>query len=74
MFLNGIGKINIQLLIGVLMAIVNIPLSVWISRSLGIGPAGIIIATLICNVITLIVLVTQVRKLCSNDATGVWNK
>lgn len=47
-FINGTGKVKIQLIIGIIGAIVNIPLSIFFAKTLGIGATGVIIATIIC--------------------------
>ena len=42
MFLNGIGKIKIQIYVAIFIALINIPLSVFLAKYLGFGLAGII--------------------------------
>lgn len=54
-YINGTGKVNIQLALGVLGAIVNIPLSIFFARNLELGTAGVILATLTTGLIGLIV-------------------
>ncbi|MBE2943852.1 hypothetical protein HPK10_11505 [Anoxybacillus flavithermus] len=48
--LNGINEINGQLLTVGLGAIVNIPLSIYISKNLGYGTVGVVIGTILCLV------------------------
>lgn len=46
-FLNGIGKINIQVYLSVSAAVINIPISVYFAKHLGIGSAGVILGTIV---------------------------
>lgn len=43
---NGIGKIRISLIISIFCAIINIPLSVYLARHMGVS--GVILGTIIC--------------------------
>ncbi|MGK0701211.1 hypothetical protein ACR3I8_17565 [Priestia flexa] len=47
-FLNGINKINGQLITVGLGAIFNIPLSIYFAKHLGFGAIGVVMATIIC--------------------------
>lgn len=62
MYLNGVGAINLQLKVGVFCSIINIPLSVILAKYLGMGISGVILATLVCNLITLCFLPFQYFK------------
>lgn len=44
-FLNGIGKIRLQLCSAVLAMLMNIPLAIYFTRYLGLGVEGVILAT-----------------------------
>ncbi len=46
-FLNGIGKIDAQVYLSVIAAAINIPISVYFTRHLGIGSAGVILGTIV---------------------------
>ncbi|MBJ2174281.1 oligosaccharide flippase family protein [Aureibaculum sp. A20] len=46
-FLNGIGKIKIQLIVSISAAIINIPLSIIFVKYFDLGNSGIILATVI---------------------------
>lgn len=47
-YLNGIGKINLLVTICILISILNIPLSIFNIKALGLGSAGVIMASIIC--------------------------
>ena len=46
-FLNGTGYLNLSLIISFLAAILNIPLSIYFSKDLQLGNAGIILGTIV---------------------------
>jgi O-antigen/teichoic acid export membrane protein len=71
-FLNGVGKIKLQLYSGAFGAIINIPLSIFLGKHLGIY--GVILSTTFLAVISAIWSPIQYLKLMNNRATGIWNK
>ena len=73
-FINGIGKIKLQLVTSIISMIINIPLSIFIGKYLGWGPTGVILATCFCLFYTVILSPIQYYKLINNKARGIWNK
>jgi O-antigen/teichoic acid export membrane protein len=71
-FLNGVGKIKLQLYSGAFAAIVNIPLSIFLGKNLGIH--GVILSTAFLAAVSAIWSPIQYMKLINNKATGIWNK
>jgi len=71
-FLNGVGKIKLQLYSGSFGALVNIPLSIFLGRQLGIY--GVVLSTTLLSGISAIWSPIQYAKLIRNKATGIWNK
>lgn len=47
-FLNGISKIRLQLILFIVGAIINIPLSILFVTKFNLGTSGVILATIIC--------------------------
>jgi len=70
-FLNGIGKLKIQLLLYLTVIITNVPLCVVLGRLWGIE--GVIIANLLAFVFMNIVLWIQTNKILQQKAFGIWN-
>lgn len=62
-FINGSGKINIQLIVYIFAGILNIPLSIFIGVKCGVGPAGIRIATAILVFIMVLLLGFNLKKI-----------
>ncbi|MCE5177833.1 MAG: MATE family efflux transporter [Porphyromonadaceae bacterium] len=73
-FLNGSGKIKIQLYISFLQCVTNIPLAVFLSKVLDWGIVGVIMATNINLILSAIILPIQTRKIFNQKAYGIWNK
>lgn len=73
-FINGIGKIQLQLIISVIVTIVNIPLSVYLGKYMGLGSTGVILASALCLSAPMVVFPIQFLKLINRTAEGVWNK
>ena len=44
-FINGVGKIRLQLITASISIIINIPLSILFVRTFGMGIEGIVLAT-----------------------------
>lgn len=73
-FLNGTGKIKIQLYISVIQMITNIPLAIFLAKFLNLGTVGIIMATNINLMLSAIILPLQTNKITNQQANGIWNK
>lgn len=73
-FINGVGKIQIQLLVGLVAIIVNIPLSYFFAKNLDLGAAGVILATIISIAYGPILAPIQFKKIIKGTATGLWNR
>jgi O-antigen/teichoic acid export membrane protein len=69
--LNGIGKIRIQLILVLLSALINIPLSFYLGKLLGL--AGIISANTILFIIMGVVFFIQCEKILKGKAVKIWN-
>jgi O-antigen/teichoic acid export membrane protein len=72
MFINGAGKIRLQLYMAILSMIVTIPLSVLLSKIF--GPAGVTIAMVCSTLPNAILWRIQSNKLLNGTATKIWNK
>ncbi|WP_100208506.1 lipopolysaccharide biosynthesis protein [Flavobacterium frigoris] len=70
-FLNGIGKIKLQLFIGIFSALLNIPLAIFLGKEIGLN--GIFIANIIVSLLGAFIYPIQYKKLIFNGAKGIWN-
>lgn len=71
-FLNGVGKIKLQLYSGTFGALINIPLSIMLGKHFGIY--GVLLSTVILGTVSAVWSPIQYKKLINNKATGIWNK
>lgn len=71
-FINGVGKIKMQLYLAVGGSIINIPLAIYLGRELGIY--GVVLSTTIISIVTAVVTPIQYKKIINNTATGIWAK
>ncbi|MCX6236008.1 MAG: hypothetical protein NTY07_00395 [Bacteroidia bacterium] len=70
-FLFGIGKLRLQLLNMVFVALFFIPVAIWMTKTLGIY--GIVIALCLTNLSAAILNPIQFKKILSKKASGIWN-
>ena len=73
-FLNGVGKIKIQMYVSIVVGIINIPLSIVLAKYTGLGLSGVIFATALCLTIPLVFHSIQYNKIINNTARGIWNR
>ena len=73
-FINGVGKIKLQLCQTVLMSLLNIPISIFFASYCGFGPSGIIFGTIICLIPGVFFSTIQSNKIINQRADGIWFK
>lgn len=71
-FLNGIGKIRLQLYLVVGSALINIPMAIFFGKRLGL--AGITLSNTFLFLIMGLILFYQTRKILTGTAKGIFNK
>jgi O-antigen/teichoic acid export membrane protein len=70
-FLNGVGKLKLQLYSGIIGALINIPLAIWLGKTMGV--TGVVLASLILAAGNALWSPIQYKKIMNNTATGIWN-
>ncbi len=73
-FINGTGKITLQLYVCVAVAILNIPVSIFFASTLGLGTAGVILGSCVTYLPGAIIAPIQYRKIITGKDTGIWGK
>jgi O-antigen/teichoic acid export membrane protein len=73
-YINGVGKISLLLRINIVVGLGNIPLSIFLARNMGMGPEGVIIATLFCMLLGSMFAPIQTWLLVNGKAKGIWNR
>lgn len=70
--INGIGKINLQLFLYVMFAIIYLPITIFYANLYGL--AGLITINIVIHVILAIISRVQLYKIINKTSTGLWNK
>ena len=73
-FINGVGKIKLQMYSTIISSIVFIILALVLIGHYEVGVIGIVIASIISNFYGLILAPIQYVKIINNNAHGVWAK
>ncbi len=73
-FINGVGKVGLQIYTALFSIIFNIPLSILFAKYLNMGVPGVLIATMVSTCLSLILRPLQYYKIINNKATGIWNR
>ncbi|MDO3628845.1 lipopolysaccharide biosynthesis protein [Mucilaginibacter sp. BT774] len=71
-FLNGIGKIRMQVYLYAICTLINIPTGILLGKYMGIP--GVTYSNVIIFVFMGIVLFIQSKKILNSEAKGIWNK
>jgi len=73
-FINGVGKIKLQMYYGIIAMIINIPISIFFAKNLNMGSAGVILGTCASLIIGSFFAPLQSFKIIKGNANGIWNK
>ncbi len=71
-FLNGIGKVKLQLILVSISALINIPIAIFLGKHFGL--VGITLTSTLIFAIMGGFFSIQTHKLLNNTATGIWSK
>ncbi len=71
-FLNGVGKIKLQLCLGISGAIINVPLAIILGRLMGIS--GVLLANVLLGLLSAWIYPLQYKKIITKKASGIWDK
>jgi O-antigen/teichoic acid export membrane protein len=74
MFINGVGKIKVQMYSLLLGAILFIPISFFLIKYLHWGIESVVIASIVSNFYSPFIAPIQYYKVINNNANGIWNK
>lgn len=73
-FVNGTGKVHLQLLYTVITALINIPLAIYLAKTPGVGISGVMLATIICFLPGFIMTPIQYSKIMNGTAKNIWSR
>lgn len=73
-FINGSGKITLQYYLAIFLAVLNIPLSIFLADNMGMGSAGVILGTCITLFPGVIINPYQAYLIINKKDKGIWSK
>jgi O-antigen/teichoic acid export membrane protein len=73
-FLNGVGKIQLQMYSALFSIVINIPLSIYFAKYTSLGVSGVILATCISLLVYVVLRPIQYWKIINKTAVNIWNK
>lgn len=73
-FINGTGKIKLQLYTTVIAAIISIPLSIFLAKNFGMGSAGVVLGSCLAYLPIAVISPIQYKKIISGHDQGIWGK
>lgn len=73
-FINGVGKITVQLISTSIGMILNIPISIFFASYLDFGIVGVPLGTCFSVLIAYFIFPIQYRKIINGKAKGIWDK
>jgi O-antigen/teichoic acid export membrane protein len=71
-FLNGTGKVRLQLYTAIFSIIMTIPLALLFCKTFRLGPEGVILAMICTSLPVTVLYKVQYNKIMSGTAKGVW--
>lgn len=74
MFINGVGKLTIQMYSLLIGALMFVPISIFFIKYLHWGIESVVVASIIANFYSPFIAPIQYYKLIKNKANGIWNK
>ncbi len=74
MFINGIGKVKLQMYSSMIGALVFITLAIFLIEYFKIGIIGLVLASILSNFYGLILAPIQYSKLINKRAKGIWSE
>lgn len=73
-FINGVGKIKMQLYFSVFIAVFNIPLSLFLIKNMNLGVTGLVYSNCICLGAGAVLASVQYVKIMNRSESGIWSQ
>lgn len=73
-FINGTGKIKVQLYTTVISATISIPLSIFLATAMKMGASGVVLGSCLAYVPLAIISPIQYRKIITKKDHGIWGR
>lgn len=73
-FLNGVGKINLQLILSVITILTCVPFSILLIKFFNLGISSVVIGPTVSLLPFVIFMPIQYYKIINKDAKGIWDR
>jgi O-antigen/teichoic acid export membrane protein len=73
-FINGTGKIALQLIVYIIAALLDIPLTLFFCKYLNLGLSGVVLANIVVIIPIAVYMPLQTFRIINGKAAGIWNK
>ena len=73
-FINGTGKLHLQLWVALSASLAVIPLAIFFSTRLGFGSAGVMLAICVALLPGCFLWPLQAKKIIAGTATDIWGR
>ena len=73
-FINGVGKVGLQIYTALFSITFNIPLSILFAKYFNLGTPGVLMATMVSTCLSLVLRPLQYYKIINNKAKGIWDR
>lgn len=73
-FLNGVGKLKVQIIYAIIMGILNIPICFIFVKIFKFGTFAMPLSNFVCLSLGAIISYIQYVKIINDDARGIWDK
>jgi len=73
-FINGVGKMRLQMITSVITMVLNIPLCIFFVGYLKWGLAGVILASCFSLGYSILLRPMQYKRIINNSAHGIWGR
>lgn len=74
LFINGTGKIRLQMYATFGISLLNIPLCIVLARTFGLGTNGIVLGSMLSLLLIAVLAPMQVYKILQGKDTGIWGR
>jgi len=73
-FLNGTGKVRLQLYSAIFSIVMTVPLALFFCKVLHLGPEGVVLAMTCTTLPVTILYKIQYSRIMKGNASGIWNQ
>ncbi|HLN53758.1 MAG TPA: oligosaccharide flippase family protein [Lentimicrobium sp.] len=73
-FINGTGKIKVQLYTTVISALISIPVSIYLAKTMNMGASGVVLGSCLAYIPHALISPIQYLKIITKKDRGIWGR